>query len=225
MALQMQDGSKHYLLCENCEQYLGVAENYLRTVSAEGREGLSRAGVTPRLLSDHRYELAGINDVLMSRALYGLAIKVHFSSSDFCRIPQPHLVDKLSEAILVDDYSELPDQAFGFKWMGAEGMNPRAHTAAQIVRLRDNSISAHLKLAGIEWILPLTGTWQEELPPHRWSLLGGDIRGSALLFPELWEDWEDGGTLPCCTSKPEDLCPCGSGKEFGDCCQELWCPR
>lgn len=222
--LRSQDGDKHYLLCASCEQYLGVAENYLRTVSVDGLTGLSKVGVRLRRRHDHVFDLIGINDGLMSRALYGIALKAHFAPTYYSQIPFPKLITKISEAILTDDYSKLPEHAFGFKWMGAEGMNARAHTVAELTRLRDNSISAHLKLAGIEWILPLTGELHESLGVRRWTILVGDIRGSALVFPEHWEDWDGEKGLPCCLSEDEDPCPCGTGLSYESCCKGIWCP-
>src|SRR5690606_24838662 len=58
-----QDGSKHYMMCDGCEQHLGDAENHML-----------RVGRDLRLGQDQPYD-----PELLARAALGLALKCHHS--------------------------------------------------------------------------------------------------------------------------------------------------
>src|SRR5699024_849916 len=74
--IQHQDGAKHYLLCIDCEQYLGEGENYLRFFCTGSAEELEWRGV--KLSRNRHFDdlvfTSGVNDQLMRRALLGILL-------------------------------------------------------------------------------------------------------------------------------------------------------
>jgi hypothetical protein len=72
---QRQDGTKHYLLCEVCEQHLGQAEAYVAAFSRGTRADLDRLGV---MVGDGP-TVYGLNLAMVYRCLLGILIKAHYS--------------------------------------------------------------------------------------------------------------------------------------------------
>lgn len=224
---RMQDGSKHYLLCTDCEQYLGKAENYLRQISFLNTRQAEKQGFSLIHKGSHEHFIENIDHALMSRALLGIALKVHFSTSHIYEMPNDKFVRRVRCAVLKDDYQIMPTLAFGMKWMKAEGISPQGHITSYFQRLNNNVIAFSTKIGGIEWIVFLNnpGRYSEEDElfwnrPH-WMISVGDIRNSALLLPDHWESYD--GPSSCCQTGANDPCPCDSQKMFGECCQNFWC--
>ncbi|NAZ15614.1 hypothetical protein GT020_05965 [Glutamicibacter soli] len=222
-----QDGDKHYLLCEKCEQHLGSAEKYLREICFLTPSSALSKNLILDSADRHAHRLIDIDESMMWRALLGIALKVHFSPSFAGNIKPLNLLSSIRAALLKDDYSTFSGPSFGFKWMMAEGISPRGHIMASFDRGRDNRCLFRTKLGGIEWQIFLNDTscisseddWAKAIP--LWAIFTGDIRNSALLFPDFWEEYN--GDPSCCSASDEDRCPCDSGAVFAACCKGFWC--
>jgi hypothetical protein len=71
-----QDGNKHYLLCDKCEQHLGTTERYIKilmhgTESERKSLGIKRNGA----------DYTGLNFGTIKRFICGLVLKSHFATS------------------------------------------------------------------------------------------------------------------------------------------------
>lgn len=224
-----QDGTKHYLLCADCEQYLGEGERYLKDVSTGTPEKLEQLGIRLRSLGRHTFALHGIDAALIRRALLGMAVKVHHAPSYRTRIKNPDRLNDLRRRVAHDDYSHI-SQPVGMKWMeDIPGINPMGHTMAQLQMNRRGGIDFHTKLGGIEWFAQLgdnknhVGPWEFlDRPPIK--VMVGDISGSFLLFPDASED-DDHKPPACCSARETDRCPCGSSRTFAVCCSGVWCDQ
>lgn len=70
-----QDGRKHYLLCEECEQYAGVSENYIRTLI----QGTFKQRLKRRCIKLFNGTFIGFNSKLATRFLAIVAIRAHYA--------------------------------------------------------------------------------------------------------------------------------------------------
>ncbi|WP_297899669.1 hypothetical protein [Methanobrevibacter sp.] len=71
-----QDGNKHYLLCKDCEQYLGESENYIKKLTDyyNKKEEIINQ-------KEGRIEEKNLNFELIQRFVFGLTIKSNYATS------------------------------------------------------------------------------------------------------------------------------------------------
>ncbi len=70
-----QDGRKHYLLCEACEQYAGVSENYIKTLIF----GPFMRRLKVKCIKLFKGHFLGFNSRLAVRFLAVIAIRAHYA--------------------------------------------------------------------------------------------------------------------------------------------------
>lgn len=227
-----QDGNKHYLLCADCEQYLGEAESYLAALSRGGAGDLALIGVEMFVGP----VLSGVKVQLVYRALFGLLLKAHYSPS-----PPYHRVGvrrrslkKLRQAMLNDTYSAVNAHVVATRWMSCfePGINPRAAIFASVHKPEGFAVFA-ATLGGTEWMLFFdqlpAGAKQfkpvfmrcdvmpvllGDVTQHRNFETLRDAIGAATDNPMPWRQYPR-----------DEHCPCGldASRSFGDCCADTWC--
>lgn len=225
---RLQDGHKHYMLCEACEQRLGAAENYMRTVCVGALSELSARGLVVERDGDDAFRVAGLDTILMTRAILGIVLKTHHAPSSYEKVPFPWLVERIRASLLVDDYAWLPGQAFGMKWMTwSDGPNPRAYAAVGIRRLRDGGVVAQVSIAGVDWVIALTegrGEYVADLGAlaKPWQISVGHARIRAVWFSD-WDEWpHEEDSEDFIWGGLDDGCWCGSGSRRAACCDSTW---
>lgn len=217
---RMQDGFKHYLLCAACEQHLGVAENYLRLVTTGRPEELAAAGLVLVPAWPVGTRVAGLDHEMIRRGVLGIALKAHFAPSLRARIPFEWLVEKIRQSLLSDSYDWMPEGFdVAFKWIGAEGMNPRAMASLVVARLVSGGVGLRVSLAGVDWYFTLVAPGAELEP--RGVFLVEDIRRRTLSFPDTYEMWDPSDLDRIVVVEGGD-CPCGSGATYSECCESTW---
>lgn len=145
-----QDGEKHYLLCDSCEQYLGVAENYLQTLMHGRAESRSAAGIQP---VGEAFD--GVDYRTIQRALLGILFKAHYAPA-----PPFHTISLSAELVaavrdaLVHGAS-VPLRIIAMRFETIEpGIDPRAVVIAKWSP-RTQQLPAYFALlaAAWEWVL------------------------------------------------------------------------
>lgn len=228
-----QDGTKHYLLCDDCEQYLGDAENYLARLSRGTMPDLAAIGV--RLRPGQR--LDGVNPTLTLRGLVGIALKCHWASGPpfhRFRLPRDHR-DLLLSACRTDRYGKAPLGVIGIKWLSVSfaGANPRALMFPSVSAIGGTS-AVDVLMGGVSYglmvgdprTLPDDGKF---FPFHAlmntcgcWQFLIADLREHRRFWindrgPEI-------EAKPWLGLDADAPCPCGIGDtRFGECCRDTWC--
>lgn len=148
-----EDGRKHYLLCDACEQYLGESENYVAILQDEGR-GADRAARGLCFHDDER--VTGLDYDLILRFLTSIALKASLVDS-----PPYHNV-RFSEAYIEDCRRVLngqePVQSFSFFAMRfqcevSEDIDPRAMVYVHRNYYQDMGEAFVILAAGWEWDL------------------------------------------------------------------------
>jgi hypothetical protein len=130
-----QDGSKHYMLCDSCEQILGDAENYVKD-----------------LMTRKSHE---INSELIQRFVLGIAYKSHFATSaPFHKI---HIKNKyllyLKESILKKEFRgrNFVIAAMGFE--SKDGINSTGIVSPSDHLFPKGTYQFTLLGGGWEWVL------------------------------------------------------------------------
>ena len=145
-----QDGRKHYMLCGDCDGFLGEGEAYVRT-TMHGSDGERRAlGIT----ADEDW-LHGLSANLVERFLIGIAVKSHLApGAPFHRITfAKSLFDQLRRYLLhgcAD--AKLYVIAMRFYSEVVPGVDPRAMMFANWQPNGSPQIFS-TTVAGWEWLL------------------------------------------------------------------------
>ncbi|WP_435151022.1 hypothetical protein [Micromonospora aurantiaca (nom. illeg.)] len=230
MTTRSQDGSKHYLLCAACEQYLGDAESYLAALTRGTAEDLAAVGVSmfPGPV------LSNVKVRLVYRALAGLLFKAHYSDS-----PPYHRVsvsrrnlEAIRQAVIRDAYGRFRIAATRWVSCVAPGVNPRSMMFESIVKPERFSIFT-ATLGGTEWVLfferaPIAAREFESfvMGCNYLPVLLGDITQHRNL-EEVKNALGDAADSPAPwrLSSRDGPCPCGLdiNRNFGNCCAETWC--
>lgn len=217
----MQDGYKHYLMCSECEQYLGDAERAIGGLTNSSRAQFRRYGLAVDLIDSDCVEISGENRRLIQRGLCGIALKAHYSPSSVQRIIGKRILSRLRVAILSDDYS-MCSAPVGIKWFNGtfEDANPRAYAGVGISSDENGSTRSIISMGGVDWFIQIGGNISPQYG-YDWKIMLGSLEARALWFDE-WDDFE--ATLPDDLWGVEDgdNCLCGSGDEFGTCCKNVW---
>lgn len=231
------DAGKFYLLCGNCEQFLGAAERYLQII-ADGRpKQLRRVGLSVSEKAPNT--LVGLNMVKIQRALLGIWLKKMFvrTHSGFDVI----LDEEAMGAIRGHIFSDEP-QAFlvtFIKWMdySQSGINPRCMCFAG-QKSRPEVDVFYAMMGGVSFYL--WGARMEEFFESFASSVPVDAvltsRGNAarvmvadiLLCENLGRTAEadEVGSEAEWRQNQENhrlaRCPCGSGLTYAQCCLGVW---
>lgn len=145
-----QDGSKHYLLCENCEQYLGVAEQYVKILMHGSEQEIKNVGIK---IEGADYK--GLNSDLVYRFVCGLVFKSHFATSaPFHKIKlDTSQIELLRKKILTTKGSNTDLTIVAMKFYSED---PEIDPKAIIIPHQTNTKKAKFisfLIAGWEWIL------------------------------------------------------------------------
>ncbi len=225
---RMQDGYKHYMLCVDCEQFLGEGERTWERFSTMPFDSLGSIGIQARRLSSwpanplFKHDGPGLH--LIHRALLGDILKLHYAPSTTMVISKRSVLESVRAALQADSYSEFPPPTAG-KWFtdsALAGMNPRSYAGIGIQRLSDGQCFATVGIAGITWFVPLepgsgvSAGWHLECCP-------------VSMRAEWFENWENSSDVPIGNAIGQvfsaDDCPCGSGSSYEACCARGWLPR
>lgn len=184
---KIQDGNKHYMLCAECDQYLGDAENYMKFLMHGNPTEQQRIQIK-RTIIDESYEIYNdVNIELIQRFMLGLALKSHYATS------APFNDIKLNESTLekirdrlfnpkIDDL-DYPIIAMQFDSKLVEGIDPKAIMIPQYVNNNIFKESLSFLIAGWEWIV----IFNEELTVSEKIILDNRLQVSGTL-PVLKDD-------------------------------------
>lgn len=219
---RMQDGLKHYLLCEPCEILLGDSENVLAKISAMQPDTGSQQLRIIRSGSNLFY-IAGDLRHHIQRALFGIALKYHFAPSSSYQIHSDRDVEDVRISILNDSYP-IYSEPFGIKWYNGtlRGANPRAYSGVTLKRSSNGASTATVSAGGIDWFIQLTAAschFVDSSSP--WLVVPASLESRAAWFSD-WEDRETEIPDDRWGLEVDDSCPCGSALLFGECCQTGW---
>lgn len=216
-SVRMQDGSKHYLLCGDCEQLLGDGENRLRLLSSGAVTELRTADVDVCRIAPQEFEIGMSERDSIARALLGICLKAHYAPSISNSIHSDRIVRRIAEDILAGRFGGYSFAAA--KWYGVESGNPRAYCGISFDWTTNGSTIAQVGLAGFDWWVVLDGSIPDALQAmDPWRIHLTATRGRKVWF----EDWEFhvDGSLP--RGFRGMSCPCGSYRKYEDCCQDTW---
>ena len=119
-----QDYAKHYLLCEECEQYVSESERYASLLSRGQPADLARIGAIRH--EDNRVE--GLNRKLRMRFAASFLLRSHGAASAPHIRLQHALATEVRTAIVQDNYPSSRHQlSIGRVYTAARGVNARAH--------------------------------------------------------------------------------------------------
>ncbi|WP_139122883.1 hypothetical protein [Cellulosimicrobium cellulans] len=220
MSVSMQDGYKHYMLCGDCEQFLGEGERALEMLSSRQPTALEGTGVEVERIDNGRFVVVGARRTLLLRALLGIVLKSHYAPSTIQKLRSDQLVAKVRHALQNDDYSDFVGP-FAAKWYGGSphGINPRSYTGIGFSRILDATV-VQVGLAGVDWFMTLDGEHGATVSTE-WGVEVSSLRFRAAWFDD-WEDQEAGIPDSIWMLGDADWCPCGLGTAFGECCRTGW---
>lgn len=180
--VRIQDGSKHYMLCTECDQYLGDAENYVKFLM-HGNLAEQQKIQIKRTVIDESYEVYhDVNVELVQRFMLGLALKSHYANSaPFHNIKlNAGTVEKVRNRLLnpkVDDL-DYPIIAMQFESKLIEEIDPKAIMIPQHVNNEIFKESLSFLIAGWEWIV----IFDEEHTVSEKIILDNRLQKSGVLY-------------------------------------------
>lgn len=145
-----QDGNKHYLLCDKCEQDLGTTERYIKILMHGTESERKNLGIKR---NDADY--TGLNFETIKRFICGLVLKSHYATSaPFHKIQLTATDIALLKSEIIkpsrDDLS-LMTVAMQF-YSGDPEVNPRAIMIPRQIDTKKGKYVSFM-IAGWEWIL------------------------------------------------------------------------
>lgn len=218
-----QDGYKHYLMCAECEQYLGEAERALSQFSTVKIGNLSVLDLTVDRLSRDWFQLNGKGRTLIMIGLFGIVLKTHYSPTSNHNIIGSRAIRRVRSAILDDKYGFQSDPT-SFKWFNGTvpGANPRAYAGVSIGSDPCGANRAIVSLGGMDWYFHLEEVEGGEIE-YPWVVFAASFDGRRPMFGEQSTD----GELPCDMWNINDSadCICGLGVAYSECCKDGWIQR
>lgn len=233
-----QDGAKEYLLCADCEQRLGVAENYLAVVC----RGTSRDLDSIHVRLERGGRLHGIDERLIMRSLLGICLKAHFSKVDTFRSIRLDgaFIPSMRRQILSDRYRSHLYYTNAIKWMDllGSGVPPRDSESVGMARSSE-AINIAINLGGMKFIMSFRSTpsarQRVPVPPdgylatHRpWNIFIGDISLNTMFADRISQRQPDlPKSVNAFTLPPDMPCPCGLSPQttYQECCLGRWYPH
>lgn len=147
-----QDGSKHYILCQSCDQFLGDAENYVKMLMHGSVDEKAKLGIQ---IDNENYR--GLNFELIQRFVFGLMFKAHFATSapyhniSFSNEILADIRDRIINPIQEDlDY---PIIAMRFNSEIVPDIDPKAIIIPKYQKGENNEDLISFLLAGWEWVI------------------------------------------------------------------------
>lgn len=223
---RMQDDYKHYLLCRDCEQYLGEGENALERVSSASFAVLESNGLGVRPVQRDAWRITGPKRYLLQRGILGIALKYHFAPSARTRLFGTTIAP-LRSALLTDNYGGFapPFVSKYYAFESLAGYNPQAISGVGITtKAIGDPQAVTVDVGGLEWFAPVArGTWGLSAAlktDASWLLLLRDAASGIHLghraippgdLQTLWQELEK--------SRP---CPCGASSTAEACCALTW---
>lgn len=146
-----QDGSKHYILCQACDQSLGDAENYVKKIMHGYDREKKELGIT---IDDELYQ--NLNFTLVQRFMFGMVLKAHFASSaPFHNILLKN--EQISEIRIRINNPSLEDEEYPIIAMKFEsGIVKEVDPKAIFIPLQTNENNREaisFLIAGWEWVV------------------------------------------------------------------------
>jgi hypothetical protein len=147
-----QDGTKHYLLCEECEQFLGDAERYVSLLMSEDLEAYRRIGIS---LNNEEY--IGLDANLIQRFILGIAYKAHYASG-----PPFHNIEisdstlaLIKLTILRDAPDDITFPIIAQRFISdiAPGIDPRAMVISSYMTPKNQCSLFELLATGWSWMV------------------------------------------------------------------------
>ncbi len=241
--IKTQDGIKEYLLCASCEQYLGIAENYLKDFCSVNVNTIENLGLS--LTHSHQvggtnpHQIFGINRKLLLRSLLGILFKQHVSKSEGYQVPlDAALVKRLRSRILTDDYPHHNYALHAIKWFNfqKEGFSPRDSSFINS-GVRKGYTEGHVMIGGMSFFLSFTShnsvknykrvqngrVFLDRSDP--WHIWCADLLENLTHNDYFYPDGVLASQVGPWGVDPSGPCPCGSEDESKECCLDLWFSR
>ena len=160
-----QDGEKHYLLCDTCEEFMSVAEGYMRTVMIGSVDERSSVGVL-----EARGGLTGVRFDLVQRFMLGVALRGHFATGGVfhsARLPTA-MLPRVRRAVVHGPISDAEFPIFAVRFVSSlPGVDPKAALVTDYRQVGDYAPIFRLIGGGWDWTV---------------FLCGDDPRGAKELF-------------------------------------------
>jgi hypothetical protein len=230
---KVQDYTKHYTFCRECDQFLGDAERYLAALVKGTARDLESVGVRLFPRPGGEAVIAGLNVTVMFRALCGIALKIHLSKAQMYtrHTLQPTDVAQVVAALRADAYPLDTFTAVGYKLVNRllRGANPRASLILEIRRSHGGS-EVHIHMAGWRFVLfcGATAVWMPDQGLYERQFIGQTTYWTTNVLEWVDEPGSSRPGPPLTVSerriRATDLCPCGLGLEFASCCSGRWLP-
>lgn len=234
-----QDGSKHYLMCDPCEQHMGTAEDYLSNLMKGTTGSLARIGISAR-----NGIVEGANPEMIQRGVCAISLKAHAAPS----VPHTefHLVDSIlpvfREGALTGRSARFAIAAN--RWTTrVPGWSPRGNCHLRSLSWGDPGAevgAVELMFYGWSWYLwwnngEPTPPWKlESVTTSGWKVLTADATQSMAFHegdgPVGLPDWKwrayakHLGKAKARDLDPgrNDRCNCGSDRKYKHCCLGIW---
>lgn len=230
-----QDYPKHYMFCADCEQLLGEAENYVSRITRGTSDDLKLVGVSLSLQGDFP-RLSGVDEVLVLRAIAGIALKAHLAPHQLYKRTNLSRAEanQLRKAIQSDIYPASRFALYAQKLFNrtVPGANPRASLFISQVR-RHGGVATHVFMAGMVWSLFLgpSERWRADFTKDLPSFLFLGSERNWFINPGEWIvdphvasnppiEWDD--LIPVRKLLQTEPCPCGLDRDFQSCCSGRW---
>ena len=229
-----QDLEKQYMLCEECEQWLGIGEKYLAVLSRGRPNEMARSGLTVNMGG----LVHGVDLKLLLRGVLGICFKAHYSIATLYRTfsLDVRFVQRLRHRLLHDDYPPHHYYPTAIKWMAYSHADLAARDICTLALNKGaEGTVAGIEMGGLSINLFLNPTRRKiregthlaygyATQYRPWNWIVGDVleSNSRSEFRELGLE-----PLPIGTNvheiDPAGPCPCGlRGNLYGDCCLRLW---
>ncbi|TGK87197.1 hypothetical protein EHQ24_03115 [Leptospira noumeaensis] len=148
----LQDGTKNYLLCRNCDQFLGNAENYIK-ILMHGSPSQKRK----YQIFEQEDKFTNLNVELIQRFIFGILLKAHHSNSPpFHNIfIESSIISQIRQRILdpLKEDKSLPIIGMRFESNKIPGIDPKAIMIPYLQNTEKGIAYFSLLLAGWEWII------------------------------------------------------------------------
>lgn len=131
----LQDGTKQYLLCSECEQFLGDAENYVK-----------RLMYVPYTV---------VEPELIQRFIIGIAYKAHYSNiAPYHQITiKKSYLEFIRESLLDKTFREKNFMISAIAYEPSDGVDPKGMVIVQELKLSNKAYMFSMLAGGWEWIL------------------------------------------------------------------------
>ena len=148
----LQDGSKNYLLCGDCEQLLGKGERYLQKLqegSADDREFIN--------VTNQGDYYTGIDYDLVKQFILGLALKAHYATAPpfhGIQIPIQKHISYIRKNILHENSDDSKMLIYAIRFIST---NPSINVKSLVVPFcmlnEDGVYTFTILMGGWEWVL------------------------------------------------------------------------